>query len=189
MILASEFRRGTKLLFKGDPYTVVEFQHVKPGKGGAFMRTKMKNMITGLMHEETFRSEEKFDQPDLQYRSMQYLYEDSGLYQFMDQENYEQVALNKEQLSEVIDFLKEQAIYTILYFGERPIAVQAPLHMELKVVDAPPGVRGDTAQGAATKPATLETGLVIQVPLFVDEGDIIKVDTRDGQYIERINKR
>lgn len=189
MILASEFRRGTKLLFKGEPYAVVEFQHVKPGKGGAFMRTKMKNMITGLMHEETFRSEEKFDVPDLQYRTMQYLYEDSGLYQFMDQESYEQVALNKEQLSDVIDFLKEQALYTILYFGERPIAVQAPLHMELKVIDAPPGVRGDTAQGAATKPATLETGLVIQVPLFVDEGDVIKVDTRDSQYIERINKR
>lgn len=189
MILASELRRGTKILYKGEPYVVVDYQHVKPGKGGAFMRTKMKNMITGLMHEDTFRSEEKLDQPDLEYRTMQYLYKEDSLYHFMDQESYEQVALNEDQLTDVLDFLKEQAIYTILYFGERPIAVQPPVHMEFTVVSTPPGVRGDTAQGAATKPATLESGLIIQVPLFVDEGDIIKLDTRDGQYIERISKK
>lgn len=189
MILASELRRGTKVLYKGEPYVVVDYQHVKPGKGGAFMRTKMKNMITGLMHEDTFRSEEKLEQPDLDYRSMQYLYQEDGLYQFMDQESYEQVALNKDQLSDVLDYLKEQAVYTILYFGERPIAVQPPLHMELLVTEAPPGVRGDTAQGGATKAVTLETGLVLQAPLFVEEGDVIKVDTRDGQYIERITKK
>ena len=189
MILASELRRGTKILYKGEPYQVVDYQHVKPGKGGAFMRTKMKNMITGLMHEDTFRSEEKLDQPNLEYRTMQYLYEEDGLYQFMDQESFEQIALNKDQLENVLDYLKEQENYTILYFGDRPIDVQAPLHMELKVKEAPPGVRGDTAQGAATKPVTLETGFVLQVPLFVNEDDIIKVDTRDGRYIERVNKK
>jgi elongation factor P len=167
---------------------VLDYQHVKPGKGGAFVRTKMKNMITGLMHEETFRSGEKFSPPDLEYKQMQYLYEDSGLYNFMDQESYEQVAFNKDSLEEVIDYLKEQEIYTILYFNDKPIGVTPPLFMELEVKETPPGVRGDTAQGGATKPATLESGLVLQVPLFVDEGDVIKVDTRDGKYIERVKK-
>ncbi|HVX01226.1 MAG TPA: elongation factor P [Candidatus Babeliaceae bacterium] len=189
MISASEFRKGTKILFKGEPYQVLEFQHVKPGKGGAFMRTKMKNMITGLVHEETFRSEEKLPTPDLEYREMQYLYEDDGLYQFMDQESFEQVALDKSQLSDVLNVLKEQTIYNILYFAGRPIAVNPPFFLELKVVHTLPGVRGDTAQGSATKPATLETGLTLQVPLFVNEGDIIKIDTRDESYIERVTKR
>lgn len=189
MVLAGDLRKGAKLLYKGEPYTVIEYQHVKPGKGGAYMRTKMKNLISGLVHEETFRAEEKLETPNLEYRDMLYLYEDDGLYQFMDQENYEQVALNKEQLTDVVDFLKEQTIYTILYFGERPIAVNAPLFMNLEVKETPPGVRGDTAQGGGTKPATLETGLVLQVPLFVYEGDIIRVDTRDSKYIERVEKK
>ncbi|MCX5922348.1 MAG: elongation factor P [Candidatus Dependentiae bacterium] len=188
MISTSDFRKGTKILYKDQPYMVVEFQHVKPGKGGAFMRTKMKNMITGLMHEDTFRSGEKFDSPKLEYRDMVYLYEDGGLYQFMDQDNYEQVAFTKEQLGDTFDYLKEQTVYNILNFQEKPIAVNAPLHMVLKVVETPPGVRGDTAQGAGSKPATLETGLVVQVPLFVNEGDMVKVDTRDGNYIERVQK-
>lgn len=189
MILASEFKRGSKILFKNEPYLVLEYQHVKPGKGGAFMRTKMKNLITGLTHEETFRSEEKFSVPDLAYKDMLYLYKEDNLYQFMDQESYEQIALNADQLEEVKDYLKEQTIYTALYFGNRPIGVTAPLFMELKVIETMPGVRGDTAQGGATKPATLETGLVLQVPLFVNENDILKVDTRDARYVERIDKR
>jgi len=167
---------------------VIDFTHVKPGKGGAFVRTKMKNMITGLMHEDTFRSGEKFPSPDLEYKDMQYLYEDGGLYNFMDQGTFEQVALNKEQLTEVLDYLKEQIIYTILYFDGRPIGVTPPLFMELEVKDTPPGVRGDTAQGAGNKPAILETGLVVQVPLFIEEGDILKLDTRDRRYIERVKK-
>lgn len=187
MIATSDFRKGTKILYKEAPYMVVEFMHVKPGKGGAFVRTKMKNMITGLMHEETFRSGEKFPSPELSYREMNYLYNDNGLYNFMDQETYDQIALNDEQLSEVKDFLKEQTVYTVLYFDEKPIAVTPPLFMELLVTNTPPGVRGDTAQGGS-KPATLETGLVVQVPLFVDEGDIVKVDTRDSKYIERVKK-
>ena len=167
---------------------VLDYQHVKPGKGGAFVRTKMKNMITGLMHEETFRSGEKFPAPDLEYRQVQYLYEDTGLYNFMDQESYEQNAFNKDQIEEVWDYLKEQEIYTILYFNGKPIGVTPPLFMELTVKETPPGVRGDTAQGGATKPATLETGLVLQVPLFINEGEVVKVDTRDAKYIERVKK-
>lgn len=188
MISTSDFRKGAKILFRDAPYMVVDFQHVKPGKGGAFVRTKMKNLLTGLIHEETFRSGEKFPSPDLAYRQMLYLYEHDDLYDFMDQESYEQISLNKDQLEEVLDYLKEQIIYTVLYFGENPIAVTPPLHMEFQVKETPPGVKGDTAQGAGTKPATLETGLVIQVPLFVNEGDIIRVDTRDKKYIERVKK-
>lgn len=188
MISTSDFRKGCKILFRDEPYMVVDFQHVKPGKGGAFVRTKMKNMLTGLMHEETFRSGEKFPAPDLAYKQMQFLYEQDGLYDFMDQESYEQISLNKDQVEEVLDYLKEQTVYTVLYFDDRPIAVTPPLHMELMVKETPPGVKGDTAQGGATKPATLETGMVIQVPLFVNEGDLIKVDTRTGEYIERVKK-
>jgi len=188
VISASEFKKGSKLLYEGAPYSVLEYHHVKPGKGGAFMRTKMRNLITGLVHEETFRSEEKFQTPDLEYKDMQYLYKDDGLYQFMDQESYEQVALSEDQIADIMPFLKEQTVYTVLYFNERPIAVNAPLFMELTVTETPPGVRGDTAQGGGTKPATLETGLVVQVPLFVNEGDVLKIDTRDQSYIERIKK-
>ena len=188
MISTSDFKKGTKILFRDEPYMVLEYVHVKPGKGGAFLRTKMKNMITGLVREETFRSGEKFSQPDLQYKEMQYLYQDNSLYNFMDQETYDQVALSYEQVEEVKGYLKEQEIYTILYFNEKPIAVSPPMFMELEVKETMPGVRGDTAQGGATKPATLETGLVIQIPLFVDEGDIIKIDTRKKEYVERVKK-
>lgn len=186
MIATSDFRKGSKILFRGEPYMVLDFQHVKPGKGGAFMRTKMKNMITGLVHEETFRSGEKFENPGLEYREMQFLYEDDGLYQFMDQESFEQIALDKKQLEEVLDYLKEQIIYTILYFKGKAIGVTPPMFMELAVKETMPGVRGDTAQGGATKPATMETGLVVSVPLFVQEGDLLKIDTREGVYIERV---
>ena len=188
MISTSDFKKGTKILFRDEPYMVLEYTHVKPGKGGAFLRTKMKNMITGLVREETFRSGEKFKQPDLQYKDMQYLYADDVLYNFMDQETYDQVALSADQIEEVKGYLKEQEIYTILYFNEKPIAVNPPIFVELLVKETMPGVRGDTAQGGATKPATLETGLVLQVPLFVDEGDTIKIDTRKKEYVERVKK-
>jgi len=188
VISTSDFKKGIKILLRDEPYMVLEYHHVKPGKGGAFVRTKMKNLITGLMREELFRSGEKFPDPNLEYAQMQYLYKEDSLYHFMDQESYEQVAFNKNQLEDVIDFLKEQTVYTVLSFGGKPIAVTAPLFMELEVKETPPGVKGDTAQGGGTKPATLESGLVLQVPLFVNEGDIIRVDTRDSSYIERIQK-
>jgi len=188
VISTSDFKKGTKILFRDEPYMVLDYVHVKPGKGGAFLRTKMKNMITGLVREETFRSGEKFSQPDLQYKEMQYLYVDDSLYNFMDQETYDQVTLGADQVEEVKGYLKEQEIYTILYFNESPIAVNPPIFVELTVTETMPGVRGDTAQGGATKPATLETGLVLQVPLFVDEGDVIKIDTRKKEYVERVKK-
>jgi elongation factor P len=188
VIATTDFKRGSKILFNNEPYMVIDWVHVKPGKGGAFLRTKMKNMITGLIHEELFRSGEKFSNPELEYREMQYLYNDGTLYQFMDQESYEQVGLSKVQLEDVLDYLKEQIVYTLLYFQEKPIAVNAPMFMELEVKETVPGSRGDTAQGACTKPATLETGMVVQVPLFVQEGEVLKIDTRDGKYIERVKK-
>jgi elongation factor P len=188
LITAGEFRKGTKFLYKDAPHVVVAFQHVKPGKGGAFMRTKMRNMLTGSTYEETFRTEEKFGTPDLKYRDMQYLYRDDDGCHFMDQETYDQVVLTDVQLEDVSDLLKEEIVYKVLYFGDLPIEVTPPLFMELRVVEAPPGVRGDTAQGAANKPATLESGLKLQVPLFVNEDDVIKIDTRDKSYIERVKK-
>ena len=186
MILASDLRKGTKFLYKGEPHIVIDFQHVKPGKGGAFMKTKMKNLISGSTYEETFRSEEKFQIPDLQYRQMQFLYTDGEDYNFMDQDSYDQLVFTKDQVETVVDYLKEQEVYDVLYFQEKPIAVNPPMFMNLKVVETVPGVKGNTAQGGATKPATMETGLVLQVPLFVNEGEVLKVDTRDGVYVERI---
>lgn len=188
MISTTDFKKGKKILFNNAPYMVLDYVSVKPGKGGAYIRTKMKNMLTGLVHEETFRSGEKFEQPNLENKDMQYLYEDNGLYNFMDTENFEQFSFNKDQIEEALNFLKEQETFNIVYFNERPISVTPPMFIELKVIQTPPGVRGNTAQGGATKPATLETGLVLNVPLFVNEGDILKIDTRTTEYIERINK-
>lgn len=188
MIATSDFRKGAKILFREEPYMVIEYHHVKPGKGGAFVRTRMKNMLTGLVHEELFRSGEKFPSPDLEYHQMQYLYKEDEQYNFMDQDSYEQVTLNKDQLEEVLDYLKEQTIYTVLYFSGKPIAVTPPLFMELQVKETPPGVRGDTAQGAGSKPAKMETGMSLSVPLFINEGDVLKIDTRTNSYIERVKK-
>jgi elongation factor P len=189
VIAASDFRKGSKILYKNAPYIVIDFQQVKPGKGGAYYRTKMKNLITGLIHEETFRSDEKLPVPDLKYKDMRYLYNEDNLYQFMEEESFEQISIDKSHVEDVLDLLQEQAVYTILYFEDKPIAVTPRLFMELKITETIPGVRGDTAQGGATKPATLETGLVVQVPLFVNEGDVVKIDTRDKSYIERISKK
>jgi len=188
VISTSDFKKGSKVLFKGEPYMVLEYHHVKPGKGGAFLRTKMKNMITGLVCEELFRSGEKFPEPNLEYKEMQYLYADNSLYNFMEQD-FEQIALGEDQIREVLKFLKEQEIYVVLYFDGRPIAVTPPLFIDLLVTETVPGVKGDTAQGSGSKPATLETGLVVQVPLFIDEGDTVKIDTRKEEYVERVGKK
>jgi len=186
VVATSDFKRGSsKILLRSEPWLVVEFQHVKPGKGGAFVRTKLKNLITGRMLEETFRSGEKFDEPDLEYKKVQYLYSEETSYHFMDQEDYEQYDFNIEQISSAKNYLKENEIYRTVFFEGKPISVEAPTFMELVVVETVPGVRGDTAQGGATKPAKLETGVSVQVPLFVNEGDKIKVDTREDIYIER----
>jgi len=186
LISATDFRRGTKILLRGEPYVVLDFQHNKMGRGGALVRAKLKNLVTGSTIEENFRSTEKFDNPQLERKEMQFLYEEDGLYNFMDQESFDQIALNKENLTDVLGYLKEEINYDMLYFDGKPIGVTPPLFLELKVAETPPGVKGDTAQGGGNKPATLETGLVVQVPLFVNEEDVIKVDTRDGSYIERV---
>lgn len=185
MISTSDFKRSsTKILRNGEPWLVIDFQHVKPGKGGAFVRTKLKNLITGRILEETFRSGEKFEDPDLESKKMQYLYKDSDSFNFMDQSDYDQIEFNEKQIASVSKYLKENEIYKILFFKGNPITVEPPLFMELVVVETIPGVKGNTAQGG-TKPATLETGLVVQVPLFINEGDKLKVDTRTDEYIER----
>ena len=186
MISATEFRKGTKFLLRDEPHMVLDFQHNKMGRGGALVRAKLKNLISGSTFEENFRSEQKFDDPQLERKDMQYLYSDGDLYNFMDQDSYEQISVSKDLLEDVIGYLKEQESYDMLYFKDRIIGVTPPISMVFEVKDTPPGVRGDTAQGGATKPATLETGIVVQVPLFVNEGDKIKVDTRTGVYVERV---
>lgn len=188
MIDATDCKKGAKLLYRGEPHVVIEYQHMKPGKGAAFVRLKLRNLVSRSMFEQTFRTEEKFEDPGLDYRTMQYLYHDGDKYIFMDQESYEEFAIEPELLEEVKDYLKEQSEYLMLYWNNRLLAVTPPMHMILHVLDTPPGVKGDTAQGSGSKPATLETGLIIQVPLFVNIDDTIKVDTRDGKYIERILK-
>lgn len=185
MVSTSDFKKGRKILFQNEPYMVIDFVHVKPGKGGAFVRTKMKNLLTGLIKEETFRSGEKFEDPGLEYKEMQYLYNEDTHYNFMDLETYDQISLNKEQVESTFDFLKEQETYTIVYFQGKAVSVNPPMFINLKVVETPPGERGNTAQGGATKPATMETGLVLQVPLFIKEDDVLKIDTRTVEYIER----
>ena len=184
-ITAIEIKAGMIIEHKNDYWNVLKTQHVKPGKGGAFVRTKLKNLKTGRILEETFRSAEKLPQPDLESKDMQYLYEESGLYNFMDQEDYEQFEFNKDQIGTAMDYLKDNEIYKVLFFEGKPILVELPIFMILTITETVPGVRGNTAQGKANKPATLETGLVVQVPLFINEGEKIKVDTRDGKYIER----
>ena len=187
MLYPSDFKKGsTKILFNNEPWLILDYESVKPGKGGTYMKTKMKNLITGRVLEETFRSGEKLAEADLENINMQFLYAADGLYHFMNQADYEQVAFNDDQITTAKKYLKEETIYTVMMFEGKPIAVEPPMFMELEIVETVPGVRGDTAQGG-NKPAKLETGLTVQVPLFLNEGDKIKVDTRDNKYIERVN--
>jgi elongation factor P len=186
MYSTTDFRRGLKIEVDGTPYVIVEFQHVKPGKGGAFVRTKLRNLITGGVIDKTFRAGEKVEKPDLEEKNMQYLYSEGNQYYFMDTETYEQTFLTQEQLGESKNFLQENINVSILYYQGNPIGVELPIFVELEVKKTEPGVRGDTATGGS-KPATLETGAVIQVPLFINEGDKVKIDTRTGEYIERVS--
>jgi elongation factor P len=173
------------LEFEGKLYSLVEFQHVKPGKGGAFVRTRLKNVDTGAVLERTFRSGETIAEVRLERRKMQYLYASGGLYTVMDQENFEQQTLSEELLHEVLPFLKENGEVTLLVRGEEVVGVEVPLFVDLVVAETEPGFKGDTAS-AATKSAKLETGHQIKVPLFVNSGDVIRVDTRTGEYLGRV---
>ncbi len=185
MISTAEFRNGARLLIDGAPYFIVEFQHVKPGKGGAFVRTKLKNYKSGNVIDRTFRSGERLDEPALEERDMQFLYATGDAYTFMDTDTFEQFTYEKSQLGDNADLLKEDMTCKILVFEHQPIAVELPIFIELKVVDADPGVRGDTASGG-TKPAKVETGATIKVPLYLEVGEIIKIDTRTREYVERV---
>ncbi len=182
---ASEIRKGLKIEMGGDVYTIVDFQHVKPGKGGAFIRTKLKSLSRGRVVEKTFRSSEKLGKPDLKEKKMQFLYGSDDQFHFMEEETYEQTFLTGEQLGANRSFLKENTTINVLFYNNEPIAVELPTFVELAIAKTEPGERGDTVSGG-TKPATLETGAVLQVPLFLNEGDRVRVDTRTGEYVERV---
>jgi elongation factor P len=185
MYSTAEFKKGLKIEIDGTPYIIVDFQHVKPGKGGAFVRTKLKNLLNGRVVDQTFRSGEKVEKPDLMEREMQFLYREGDRYCMMDNENYEQIMLTEEQVGEARLFLIENLNVEVLFFNQAPLAVELPNFVELAVAQTEPGFKGDTAAGG-TKPATLESGATLQVPLFIGEGDRVKVDTRTGNYIERV---
>ena len=185
MISAGDFRNGITLEIEGYVVQIIEFQHVKPGKGAAFVRTKLKNIINGGVVEKTFRPTEKFPQARIDRVDMQYLYSDGDLYHFMNVENYEQIALNEEAIGDSLKFVKENEMVKICSYNGNVFAIEAPLFVELEITDTEPGFKGDTAQGA-TKPAVVETGASVNVPLFVEQGDKIKIDTRTGEYLSRV---
>jgi len=188
LIDTSDFRNGLSIILEGEIYTILEFQHVKPGKGGAFVRTRLKNVRTGAVLDRTFRAGERMEQAVLERKPMAYLYSAGDEYYFMDNEDYDQITLTREQLGDnTLKYLKENIEVSVLMHEGRVIGVDPPLFVELAVLDTDPGVRGDTAAGGS-KPATLETGAVIQVPFFVNIGDIVRVDTRSDTYLERVNK-
>lgn len=184
MLSAGDFKNGLTFEMDGSVYSVIEFQHVKPGKGAAFVRTKLKNVITGAVVEKTFSPTEKFPVAYVERKDMQYLYNDGDLYYFMDQDTYEQIPINKDKLGDNFKFVKENMICRIVSYKGNIFAIEPPTFVELEVTKTEPGFKGDTATNA-TKPATLETGAEIRVPLFINEGDVIRVDTRTGEYIER----
>lgn len=184
MVSASEFRNGVTLEYDGNIFIVIEFQHVKPGKGAAFVRTKLKNLKTGAVIEKTFRPTEKMPKARIERKDMEYLYSDGDMFHFMDKENYEQVGLRAEELGDSLKFVKENDVVKILSHNGTVFGVEPPLFAELIITHTEPGVKGDTATGS-TKPATVETGATVYVPLFVEIDDKIKIDTRTGEYLSR----
>ncbi len=185
MVVAGDFKNGVTFEMDGQVLQVVEFQHVKPGKGAAFVRTKMKNVITGAVTERTFNPTDKFENAVIDRKEMQYLYSDGDLYYFMDMESFEQLPINGDKLGDNFRFVKENMSCKIVSYKGNVFSVEPPTFVVLEVVDTEPGFKGDTATGA-TKPATLETGATIKVPLFIDIGTVLKIDTRTGEYIERV---
>lgn len=185
MITAGEFRKGVTFELEGKIYVVVDFLHVKPGKGSAFVRTKIKNIVTGQVIERTFNPTERFEMAHIERKEMSYLYEDGGLYYFMDNNTYEQIPLNKSQVEDALNYVTENMSCTIQFYKGEAFSVEPPTFVELAIAETEPGIQGDTSK-SSYKPATLETGLVIQVPLFVNIGDKIKIDTRTGEYLSRV---
>lgn len=180
----TDFRNGLKIEFEGEPFVIVYFQHVKPGKGGAFVRTKLKNLRSGAVLEHTFRSGDKVNRPDLDEREMQFMYRMENAFHFMDTASYEQIYLDADHMGDAAGYMVENLPVKILFYRGEPIGIDLPIFITLRIVETEPGVRGDTVSGA-TKAATLESGATVQVPLFLNVGDRVKVDTRTGTYIER----
>ena len=185
MISAGDFRNGVTIELEGNIFQIIEFQHVKPGKGAAFVRTKLKNIKSGGVVEKTFRPTEKCPTARIDRKDMQYLYNDGDLFYFMDNESYEQIAIAKDAIGDALKFVKENEMCKVCSHNGNVFAVEAPLFVELMITETEPGFKGDTATGA-TKPATVETGATVQVPLFVDQGETIKIDTRTGEYLKRV---
>lgn len=184
MISTNDFRTGLTIELEGDVFQVIEFQHVKPGKGAAFVRSKLRNVRTGAVVEKTFNAGEKIPKARIERREVQFLYNDGKDYNFMDMESYDQIAMSADQLGDAVKYLKENMIIHVLTFQEKSIGVEMPNFVELEVVETSPGIKGDTASGGS-KPATLETGAVVQVPFFINIGDRLQIDTRTGNYIKR----
>lgn len=186
MISTADFRNGMVIVLDNELMQLIEFQHVKPGKGGAFVRTKLKNVLTGRVLEKTFRAGEKFEEARLEAQVWQYLYHDGDLYHFMHKETYDQLAVGKDIVGDKAQWMKENNDATLMFYQGKPISIEVPFFVELEITQCDPGVQGDRATGG-NKPATLETGAVVPVPLFIEEGTVIRVDTRTGAYIERVN--
>ncbi|NLT47772.1 MAG: elongation factor P [Clostridiales bacterium] len=184
MIYASDFRKGNTFEINGEPHIILDFQHVKPGKGAAFVRTKYKNILTGATREEAFNPNDKFPKAHIETKQMQYLYTDGELYYFMDQESFEQVPLMADQVEDAMLYIRENDNATIKFYKGNAFSVEPPNFVNLKVIETEPGVKGDTATNV-TKAATVETGAVIQVPIFIEEGEVIQIDTRSGEYLSR----
>lgn len=185
MVSAGDFRNGITVEMEGNVYQIIEFQHVKPGKGAAFVRTKLKNIIGGGVVEKSFRPTEKFPQARIDRKDMQYLYSDGDLFNFMDTETYDQIALNADAVGDALKFVKENEMVKICSYNGNVFAIEPPLFVELEITETEPGFKGDTATGA-TKPAIVETGAKVMVPLFVENGEVIKIDTRTGEYLSRV---
>jgi elongation factor P len=187
MYVSSDLRKGLKIEIDGDPYIIVQFEFVKPGKGQALYKCKLKNMVTGTQFDRTFRSGDKFNEANLEEHEMEYLYSDGEQYCFMNTSTYAQDFLTKDQVGDATDFLKENTVCNVLFFQGKAIGVTLPYFVELRITQTEPWAKGDTAAGS-TKPATLETGYVVQVPPFIDEGELIRIDTRTGAYVERVKE-
>ena len=185
MISAGEFKNGITIELDGELYVIIDFQHVKPGKGAAFVRSKLRGIVNGGIVERTFRPTEKMPRAHIDRKDMQYLYSDGELYHFMDVESYEQSAVNASQIGDTLRFVKENEMVKILSHGGNVFGIEPPMHVELEITDTEPGFKGDTATGV-TKPATVETGAIVQVPLFISAGEFIKIDTRTGEYLGRV---
>lgn len=188
MYETADFKKGLKILMEGVPFVIVDFQHVKPGKGNQFTRTKMRNMLTGQNREITFKSGEKFEVPNVANREMSFLYKDDMGWNFMDQTTYDQVLMMAPEVGDAANYLTENLKVTIVFFNDKPVGVDVPRAVNLTVAQTDPGIKGDRVTGA-TKPATMETGLVVHVPLHINEGDMLRIDTDSGEYVERVNQK